>query len=172
MKFVDITNKRFGKLIVIERMPNTKNGSTIWKCKCDCGNNKHITGRNLRMGNSVTCGCSHNRKGKNNHAWKGYEEISGRYWRTVKKGAKERNLQVSVTIEQCWNKAIEQNKKCALSGIDLVFGKNASLDRIDSDKGYVIGNVQWVDKDINIIKSNYDEQRFIELCKQVARHKT
>ena len=44
----------------------------------------------------------------------------------------------------------------------------ASLDRIDSSKGYVIGNVQWVHKDINIMKNKFDNQYFIDMCKKIA----
>ena len=30
--------KRFGKLIVIERVANSKDSRKVYKCKCDCGN--------------------------------------------------------------------------------------------------------------------------------------
>ena len=29
--------QRFGKLTVIERAENNKQGKTMWKCVCDCG---------------------------------------------------------------------------------------------------------------------------------------
>ena len=44
----------------------------------------------------------------------------------------------------------------------------ASLDRIDSSKGYVKGNVQWVHKDINKMKTDFEQSIFIKLCKSVA----
>jgi len=48
-----------------------------------------------------------------------------------------------------------------LSGIDLEFSKtrkdtqnkSVSIDRIDNKKGYIIGNVQWIHKKINIMKN-------------------
>lgn len=43
----------------------------------------------------------------------------------------------------------------------------ASLDRIDSTKGYVEENVQWVHKDVNFMKSNLTEQRFKELISKI-----
>ena len=67
-------------------------------------------------------------------------------------------------------KTLKQNKKCALSGIDLIFeanhGKiegNISLDRIDSQKGYTINNVQWVHKDINFMKQDFAENYFLDM---------
>lgn len=63
---------------------------------------------------------------------------------------------------------------CALSGIPIIYKKHnkdsdatASLDRIDSSKGYVKGNVQWVHKDVNKIKNNLSEKRLMELCKSI-----
>lgn len=41
------------------------------------------------------------------------------------------------------------------------------LDRIDSSKGYIEGNVQWVHKDVNMMKQNYSQKYFIEMCKKI-----
>lgn len=60
----DLTGKRFGKLVVIERAEDykyiTKNKETMqprWLCKCDCGNITIAQGGNLRNGNTTNCGC-------------------------------------------------------------------------------------------------------------------
>ena len=72
---------------------------------------------------------------------------------------------------------LKQDKKCALTGYPLHFGRNrntpetnASLDRIDSSKGYKENNVQWVLKDINRMKWQYNTDYFVKLCKLVAKH--
>ena len=43
-RFQDLTGQKFGKLIVIKRVPkpeNRKNNrASYWLCKCYCGNNK------------------------------------------------------------------------------------------------------------------------------------
>lgn len=64
----------------------------------------------------------------------------------------------------------EQNGKCIISGLDISLGINASLDRKDSSKGYVKGNVQWVHKDINMIKGSFSQEYFIEVCANVQRN--
>lgn len=51
----DITGQRFGMLLVISRLDNTKYGS-VWRCKCDCGNIKDITYKYIKSG-VITCGC-------------------------------------------------------------------------------------------------------------------
>lgn len=53
----DIVGKKFGKLLVIsETQQRAANGSILWECKCDCGNNIFDTGSNLRSGRRVSCG--------------------------------------------------------------------------------------------------------------------
>ncbi len=55
-QFIDLTNKRFGRLLVLG--PKTHKGKLIyWLCRCDCGTEKLIRGQNLRNGSSESCGC-------------------------------------------------------------------------------------------------------------------
>jgi len=55
-KLIDLTGKKFGKLIVKERAPN-KNNQVCWLCKCDCGNEVIVTRRELLTGHTKSCGC-------------------------------------------------------------------------------------------------------------------
>ena len=60
-KKIDLTNKRFGKLIVLSQAENiqTPNGRShvAWNCQCDCGNICVVRGDNLRNGHTLSCGC-------------------------------------------------------------------------------------------------------------------
>lgn len=51
--------KMYGRLTVIERADNYKDGSVMWYCVCNCGNDKRIKVRanNLRSGHTISCGC-------------------------------------------------------------------------------------------------------------------
>lgn len=106
---------------------------------------------------------------------KGHEEISGTFWARIKSNAKQKNRLVDVTIKDCWEIFLKQNRQCALSGIELVFSNKfnettASLDRIDCSKDYIDGNVQWVHKTINLMKRTLSDEQFIEFCQQVSEH--
>lgn len=53
---VNIAGRRYGRLIALEYM-GRKNGRTLWRCQCDCGN-ETITGySNLINGITRSCGC-------------------------------------------------------------------------------------------------------------------
>lgn len=60
-KKIDLTNKRFGKLIVLSQAENiqTPNGRShvAWNCQCDCGNTCMVRSDNLRNGHTLSCGC-------------------------------------------------------------------------------------------------------------------
>lgn len=157
--------------LVVEGFSHTKNGRLYYKTKCLCGNQKIIitSMNNLKYGNIKSCGCMN--KGYNSPLWKGYKEISGEHWKRIKNGAISRNYSFDINIEDIWEKFESQNRKCALSGINLHFNKKhttASLDRIDNNKGYDINNVWWIHKDINMIKNNYTLEKFLHICKLVS----
>lgn len=73
----DLTGKRFGNWIVVSFNNTKKSGKynyQMWKCQCDCGNNKIIEGTSLKKGNSLSCGCTRKDitpRGENHGNWKG-----------------------------------------------------------------------------------------------------
>ncbi len=172
-KAQDLTNRRFGRLtpLYIEKVYNK---CTFWMCRCDCGKIKSIRKDALMKGKTVSCGCY-----CQEIHFKGYKDISGEYWAAVKRGASSRALEFNITLEQVWNLFIKQNGKCALTGRPLVLARNyskgaidqtASLDRIDSSKGYTIDNVCWLHKDINMFKAAMHSEDFIKLCYEVVNY--
>lgn len=188
MKIVDLTGQVFTRLTVLRIAGSTRGGSKLWECQCSCGNKCYVSTRHLnRKKNTVkSCGClkkeKDEKKGKLHPDFKGYGEITQSFWNQhiirsakgdFKRNRKETPLEID--IEYGWNLYLEQNKKCALTGLNITFPakqgdttQTCSLDRIDSSKGYIKGNVQWVHKHINIMKNKFEQDYFIEMCKLVA----
>ena len=58
---IDLTGQRFGRLTVLERDGSYTlySGDSVptWVCKCDCGTECIVMGRNLRSGATRSCGC-------------------------------------------------------------------------------------------------------------------
>jgi len=117
------------------------------------------------------------REGFNNGRFSGYEDIGGYYVGQLREGAYRRDLEFEITSKQMWTLLVEQDFKCALSGLPITVSRTienkknnqtASLDRIDSNRGYTKDNIQWVHKDINQMKSCRTDKEFISLCKTVA----
>jgi hypothetical protein len=103
----------------------------------------------------------------------------GRY----RAGALKREIAWSVEPQYLYELYEQQNKLCALSGKLIAFSEKgvgypgskdistASLDRIDSNKGYVVGNVQWVHKDVNKMKMDLPEESFFQKIKEIYEFK-
>ena len=92
-----------------------------------------------------------------------------RMFNRFKKSAKARGLKWNLTLEQIF---LDYNGVCCLTGEPISIdydSQTASLDRIDSSKGYEVGNIQWVLSDINMMKRNMEQRKFIELCKKVSK---
>lgn len=109
---------------------------------------------------------------------KTYQLIPPSQIKNIKKGAKSRQIKYDVSTKYLEKLFLLQEEKCALSGVQISFAKNytefstgigtASLDRIDSSKGYIKGNVQWVHKKVNIMKQDMTDEEFINWCKTIA----
>lgn len=88
-----------------------------------------------------------------------------------------RVLESLITTTDLLNQYELQGGKCNYTGINLdvilTFKKdsNASIDRIDSSKGYTKDNIQWVYKPVNIMKNSYSEEEFLYVCNKVANFK-
>lgn len=61
LKLEDLTGKKFGKLTVI-KYTFSKNGQRYWHCVCECGNSLDVSTKNLKSGNTKSCGCLHREK--------------------------------------------------------------------------------------------------------------
>lgn len=54
---LDLINQRFGRLLVIEFVGLNKHSQSIWKCRCDCGNEKTASVTALNGERTRSCGC-------------------------------------------------------------------------------------------------------------------
>ena len=178
--YVPVIGNEYGRWTIISdkafRYSNS-NRITHWLVQCQCGFKGYRRADDLVRGKVSSCNsCSNLKKGKRmskHYNYRGVGGISGTYLIAIRNGAKARNITFDVTKEYLWQLYLIQLKRCALSGIPIFFPettrslKTASLDRKDSSKGYIKGNVQWVHKHINIMKNNLSEIDFVNYCKLV-----
>lgn len=166
------TDKEIDKIFKkyrLERLSEYKGNKKKFKVKCFCGKTFYAFPDYIFSGDTTSCGCKSKIKGNKHFLWKGCGDISGQKWYKWKFEAKKRGIPFRVSIKTAWVKYVEQNGKCNLSGVDIEFSdKTASLDRIDSSKGYTKDNIQWVHKDINLMKWVFSQNVFIDLCHLVS----
>lgn len=158
---------------------NINDRNIYWKVQCKCGNiawRKHTL---LKNGMSTRCKKCGNRKFFDKNG----DYVCNSYFNSLVNKAKlslKTRKSVSrypftITAKDVFELYIKQNKKCALSGVDISIDNNKnfkeqkiSIDRIDSNKGYEKDNIQLVDKKVNLMKGKLDNLEFIKLCKLIS----
>lgn len=54
----NLIGKHFGKLTVVDKLPETnKFNRVLYKCKCECGNEIIVPSNSLSSGHTISCGC-------------------------------------------------------------------------------------------------------------------
>ena len=89
--------------------------------------------------------------------------------------ARQRKRVFNLTEEYLQNLWNEQDGKCNYTNIPLLMNKRnskqkpntASLDRIDSNIGYVEGNVQFICYSLNLAKASFSHDEFSEWIHQL-----
>jgi hypothetical protein len=162
-----------------------KQDGICWNnCKCICGKEQRVKTWNLNNSKSKGCGCT-NVKGQFKAKCVG--DLSASYYTSFKYNRKSKGIEFSddLNMGHLWYLYEQQGGRCAISGIPISLNpqwsqqnkgrptkivQTASIDRIDNSKGYVVGNIQWVHKDINYMRGGLSIMEFIIFCRQVVKH--
>ena len=163
--FQDLTGKRFNYLMVIE-YAGRKNGRTMWRCKCDCGNEVIVDTNSLKSGNTTACGCRQYLGWGQNRTHGMSKTRIYREWQSMK--GRCNNPQntyyqnyggrgISVCDEWMGQNGFEHFYKWS---IENGYSDELTIDRIDNDRNYCPDNCRWVDRFVQM--NNQRGNRLIE----------
>lgn len=147
----DIAGGTYGRWRVLERQGSDKRGEAMWLCQCSCGVKSAVTGSALRSGRSKSCGClsrSAAAKRERTHGQTGTREY--RVWLGIKaRVCNPRNKNYPVYSILGMDPTWEQSFQSFIEHIGLIPDDSPrwSINRIDNNKGYFPGNVEWARDD-------------------------
>lgn len=174
MKRIDLTGRRFGKLIVQGMSYISGKGTTShkihWKCICDCGNICHPSSNHLLQARTISCGCF-----KSEFMRKDPPKIA-----TAKVVYRSRYKDGDITFDQFLELS---QKSCEYCGEPPSNKRNSSvsgrnrydeywftyngLDRVDNSKPHTLDNVVPCCYACNTAKLDRTKEEFLEWVRRV-----
>lgn len=170
-KKINIGDKYKGWTVI--NGPNVYNSTVMWEVQCDCGNKRWIQGNELLNPNKCfKCrSCAAKERGNNQAISNGkVGDLTLSRYTKIQNSASKRHIEFDISIEYLWNLFKLQKQICAITGDHISSIDDASLDRIDSNQGYIEGNVQWTTYQANVSKHIMSMTELYKFCEKILNY--
>ncbi len=166
--FTDLTQKRFGKLVVLALSHKKGEATTAhWECKCDCGILVTVASGSLVSGGTKSCGCM-----KRDSQ---YETIKNDAYSNHRKGATARGIvthlskkeYIDIASMNCYYCGRIDIKKNRLTKVTINLN---GIDRKNNESYYEIDNSIPCCKLCNMMKRKIPHDDFITIIRYIYGH--
>lgn len=160
---IDLTGKRFNRLLVLHQSDRLRPKVPRWTCLCDCGNTIATDGKALRHGLSQSCGCLKNEQIKQRSTTHGMTNSSEyKTWCGMKRRCYNKNEKSypryggrGIAMSEEWKSSFE----AFLKDIGPKPSPQHSIERIDPNGNYEPSNCKW----LPLSEQNYNRRDTIRL---------
>lgn len=183
-RFIDRRGQRFGRLVVVEfagQAIDAKGRPRLWRCLCDCGTEAVFNWKQLKANHAHSCGClrrEHLATIRAHNALPEGESAFRQLFYAYQKSARERGHSWALSADEfrqvtqgdcSYCGAAPQIKFRAAKGTRGDYIGNG-VDRVDSSRGYVTGNVRSCCTSCNVAKASMTEGEFAAWVARVYAH--
>lgn len=173
-RYKNIASRRFGRLVALEYVGKTKYNCAIWKCQCDCGNTPTVQWRNLRDGQTKSCGCLHREVMRNMMQKRKGVASFNQLFSSYKLSSKSRGIEFGLSGDE-FKELTKRNCFYCGQKPSYIYGqaKNNGLytyngiDRVDPSRGYTTDNCVTACGICNLAKQGLTGKQFIELVSKI-----
>ena len=181
MKRLDLVGFRKGRLTVTafshSHVQPSGQKRAMWKAVCDCGVEKIISTSNLTHGNTVSCGC---KLREGNHKKEvGVASFNHKYASYVNRAKSHRKgIEFNLTLDEFRRLTKAPCHYCGVPFSSATKARKNSngayvsngIDRLDSDKGYYLGNCVPCCTACNLMKRDIPYEQFLAHIERIHNH--
>ena len=177
-KLLDLTGKKFGRLLALRRV-SPSGVRSVWECQCDCGSLTRVLSDSLQMGRTKSCCCLRNEgpKGPNAHGTKptGVAARNSMYhslkFSALKRGHSwklTKEVFDNITTQSCFYCGIEPRQIFKQTGCNGTYVYNG-IDRVDNTRGYESDNVVPCCGQCNRAKRDLTKDAFLDWADRLSK---
>lgn len=180
MRRLDLAGKKYGDLTVVgfshSHIQPSGQKRAMWSVVCSCGTEKVVSTASLTSGTTISCGHIGEKRRVDSRRMPDGEAAKNGLFTAYRHGAKSRGIKFKLQKVDFYNAAVGACAYCGAINPQTYKGKAKTgfkycgIDRVDSSKGYEVGNIVTCCGICNMMKNSLSVDDFLNHIKRINEY--